>query len=93
MTPEARLDRLERVAKSFVKAGARARRQSREQGEKINILINLQMQNEERFARNEERFARTDERFAQLAEAQVSTGRRLDSLIDIIRGGRNGKSQ
>ncbi|HEU0253315.1 MAG TPA: hypothetical protein VFR12_09815, partial [Pyrinomonadaceae bacterium] len=38
------LDRLERVAKLFVKAGLRARKQSREQDEKINILIHSQME-------------------------------------------------
>ena len=107
MTPEARLDRLERIAKLFVRAGLRAREQSREQDGKISILINLQIDNEERFSRqgedirmlislqalNEERFARTDSRFAQLAEAQAGTGRRLDSLIEIIREDRNGNSK
>jgi len=60
-------------------------------------LIDLQIKNEEkfarneeRFARNEERFARNEERFAMLAESQASTDRRLNSLIDIIREGRNG---
>ncbi len=43
MTPEQRLDRLERVAKLIVKAGLRARKQSREQDETINILIHSQM--------------------------------------------------
>lgn len=106
MTPETRLDRLERIAKLFVKAGLRARQQSRDQDAKINILINLQMQNEERFsgqgedirmlislqALNEERFARTEERFSELAEAQAGTGRRLDSLIEILRRDQNGNS-
>ena len=55
MTPEQRLDRLERIAKLFVRAGLRTRtnirsqhdtirdhRESlREQNEKINILINM----------------------------------------------------
>jgi prefoldin subunit 5 len=35
--------------------------------------------------------ARTDESLARLAEAQVNTNRRLDALIDIVRGGRNGQ--
>jgi len=47
MTPEQRLDRLERVAKLFVAAGLRAREQSRGQNEKINILISMHMQHEE----------------------------------------------
>ncbi len=85
MTHEQRLDRLERIAKLFVKAGLRARSQTREHDEKINMIFDLQIQNEERFARNEERFA-------QLAESQAHTDRRLDALIDIVREGRNGNS-
>jgi len=101
MTPEARLERLERIASLLAKAGFRARSQfrarDREHDEKIDHLIDLQIKNEEkfarneeRFARNEERFARNEERFAMLAESQASTDRRLNSLIDIIREGRNG---
>ena len=85
MTPEQRLDRLERIAKLFVKAGLRVRYQAREHDEKINMIFNLQIQNEERFARNEERFA-------QLVESQAHTDQRLDALIDIVREDRNGNS-
>ena len=85
MTPEQRFDRLERIVKLMIKAGLRARVQSRDQNEKITIIIDAQMRNEERFARNEERFAR-------LAESQAHTDRRLDALIDIVRNGRNGKT-
>jgi hypothetical protein len=63
MTPEGRVERLERIAKLFVRAGRRARADLRQQDEKINILINLHMQNEELFARNEERFKKNEERF------------------------------
>jgi hypothetical protein len=83
MTPEQRLDRLERIATLFVKAGLRARRNMREIDEKVNILLNAQIKNEELFARNEERFA-------QLAESQAHSDRRLDALIDIIRKEREG---
>lgn len=79
MTPEQRLDRLERIAKLFAKAGLRARSQFRKQHE---ILLDAQMRNEARFAQNEERFAR-------LADSQIHTDQRLDALIDIIREGRN----
>lgn len=96
MTPEARLDRLERIAKLFAGAGFRARREfrarDREHDEKIDHLVDLQIKNEEKFARNEDRFARNEERFAKLAESQASTDRRLNSLIDIIREGRNGEA-
>ncbi|MDT7687705.1 MAG: hypothetical protein QOE46_464 [Acidobacteriota bacterium] len=50
MTSEQRLDRLERVAKLMIRAGLRARTQMRAQDEKINILIDLQIKNDERFA-------------------------------------------
>src|SRR6266478_6777199 len=62
-TPEGRVERLERIAKLFVRAGRRARADLRQQDEKINILINLHMQNVELFARNEERFKKNEERF------------------------------
>jgi len=48
--------------------------------EKIDIIIDFQIANEERFARNEERFA-------QLAEAQTQTQKRLDTLIERDRNG------
>ena len=96
MIPEARLDRLERMAMLLVRAGYRARNElrarDREHDEKINHLVDLQIRNEERFARNEERFARNEERFAKLAESQAGTDRRLNSLIDIIKEGRQGNS-
>jgi hypothetical protein len=85
MTPEQKLDRLERLAKLFAREGLRARRKDRHQDEKIDILIDAQIKNEENFARNEGLFAR-------LAESQIHTDRRLDALIDIIREGRNGES-
>ena len=85
MTPEQRFDRLERIVKLMIKAGLRARRQTREQDQKIGIIIDAQIRNEERFARNEERFAK-------LTESQTHTDQRLDALIDIIRKERNGES-
>ncbi len=42
MTPEARLDRLERIAKLFVKAGLRPRRNMRDMDEKPNLLVSMQ---------------------------------------------------
>ncbi|MEA2206303.1 MAG: hypothetical protein QOE77_3079 [Blastocatellia bacterium] len=79
MTPGQRLDRLERIARLMTRAGLRSHRQIREQNEKIDIIIDAQVKNEERFAK--------------LAESQTHTDRRLDALIDIIREGRNGQSQ
>jgi hypothetical protein len=51
MTSEQRLDRLERIAKLFVRAGLRERSNRRELDEKINIIGNAQIDNEERFAK------------------------------------------
>jgi|SRR6185436_9333817 len=62
MTPEQRLDRLERIVMMFARAGARARR---EMNEKINMLIDAQIKNEDRFAKSDERFAKFDERCAR----------------------------
>ena len=105
MTPDARLDRLERMAMLLAKAGFRTRSQlrarDREHDEKLDHLVDLQIKNEETFARNEERFARNEERFAQLAEktdqkfrelaeSQARTDRNLAELIKIVRSGRNG---
>ena len=87
MTPEARLDRLERIAKLFVTAGLRARRNMRHLDEKLTILVDAQITNEGRFAAVVES---NEKRFAALAEAQIQTDRRLNVLIDIVQG-RNGK--
>jgi D-serine deaminase-like pyridoxal phosphate-dependent protein len=76
---EERLDRLERIAQLLVRAGLRARRELRQQDDKITIMMDAQIKNEERFA--------------ELAEAQKNTDRRLDALIEIVREGRNGKSR
>jgi hypothetical protein len=89
MTSEQRLDRLERIAKLFAKAGLRARSEFRKQYE---ILMDAQMRNEVRFERNEERFAKLTEAQTRLADSQIHTDQRLDALINIIRQGRNGNS-
>jgi hypothetical protein len=121
MTHEQRLDRLERIARLMVRAGLRARREMRQQDDKITIMIDAQIKNEDRYAdlrashnQHDEKIAmliaaqlRTDERFAELAESQKNTDRilaelaksqkqtdrRMDTLIDIVQKGRNGKSR
>lgn len=62
MTPEARLDRLERIAKLFVKAGLRYRYDLREIGDKLNIVVNAQIRNEEQSKQNEVRLTKLAER-------------------------------
>src|ERR1044072_7177821 len=68
MTDDQRLDRLERLAKLFARAGVRERRARRELRENINMVINLQIENEDRWARNEERWAKNEERWARNEE-------------------------
>jgi hypothetical protein len=82
MTPDQRLDRLERLARLFATGGLRARNQFRQQ---IDILMDAQM-------RNEARFAQLTEAQTRLTESQIHTDQRLDALIDIIREGRHGNS-
>ena len=107
MTPEERLDRLERIARLMVRAGLRARREMRQQDDKITIMIDAQIKNEDRFAELAESQNQHDDkikimidaqiknegRFAELAESQKNTDRRLDALIDIVQKGRNGRSR
>ena len=86
MTSEQRLDRLERIAMLMARAGLRARR---DQNEKINMIIDAQIknedrfaQNEKRFAQNEKRFARFEDRFARLTNAQDHTERMIKELAE-----------
>jgi len=107
MTSEQRLDRLERIAKLFVRAGLRERRNRAELDEKIDIIISAQIANEERFATLSSEITRSHNGLAQslaqshdelsrslneLAEAQTRTENRLDSFINVINRDRNGNS-
>jgi hypothetical protein len=47
MTPEQRLERVERILTLFVNAGRRVRTQAREQDERISIIIKTQLETEE----------------------------------------------
>jgi hypothetical protein len=93
MTPEEKLDRLERIARLMVRAGLRARREMRQQDDKITIMIDAQIKNEDRFAELAKSQKNTDRILAELAESQKHTDRRLDALINIVQEGRNGKSR
>jgi uncharacterized protein YigA (DUF484 family) len=83
---EERLDRLERIARLLVRAGLRARRELRQQDDKITIMMDAQI-------KNEERFAKLAQAQTELAESQTHTDRRLDALIEILKESRNGKSR
>jgi predicted nuclease with TOPRIM domain len=68
VTSEQRLDRLERIAKLFVRAGLRARRNMREMDQKINMLVDAQIKAEDRLKKFDEWSAKSDERFAKFEE-------------------------
>lgn len=68
MTSEQRLDRLERIAKLFVRAGLRARRNMKEQDAKINIIINNQIEHDERFAKMSKSIEQTQKGLSQSIE-------------------------
>ncbi|HLN99645.1 MAG TPA: hypothetical protein VK208_14390 [Pyrinomonadaceae bacterium] len=80
-----RLDRLERIARLLVRAGLRARRELRQQDDKITIMMDAQI-------KNEERFAKLAQAQTELAESQAHNERRLDALLDLVKESRNGKS-
>ena len=75
MTPEQRLDRAERILLLTIRAGRRARK---EWNEKVNILINAQIE--------------TEEAMRELATEQKLTKQALRNFIDSSRKNRNGKS-
>jgi hypothetical protein len=90
MTPEARLDRLERIVMLFVKAGLRQRRASREQDNKINHLIDHQKRNEETLDKlidlqlhSEERVADQNGRIDNLIKLQKHNEVRFARLVEV----------
>jgi len=84
MTSEQRLDRLERIAKLFVRAGLRARRNMKEQDQKINIIINNQIESDERI----DRLNRTIERSnAELSQSIERTSTELSRSIEQTQNG------
>ena len=82
MTPEQRLDRVERILGYFVKEGRRWRVRSREQDEKINILIHFQMETSEHINRVT---AAHDKELAALERSQELTQQTLRAFIDSLR--------
>jgi S-adenosylhomocysteine hydrolase len=96
MTPEQRLRRLERVTKMLINKGRRARtewrEQSREQAEKINILIHMQMKTDEQIEKLAVAHAELTVAQAELTKSQDRTDRALRAFINSLRKGRNGES-
>ena len=98
MTSEQRLDRLERIAKLFVRAGLRARRNMKEQDAKINIIINNQIEHDERFAKMSKSIEQTQKKLSQSiernsAELSQSIERTSAELSRSIGQTHNGLSQ
>ena len=86
MTPEQRLDRVERILGLFAREGRRWRVQKREQDEKINLLIQAQMETTEQI----NRLAQTTH--DELRKSQELTQQTLRAFINSLRKGQNGKS-
>jgi hypothetical protein len=92
MTPDQRLDRAERMLMLFVRAGRRERRQSREQDERISIIIKTQVETEEIMKGLALSQARADKEIADLRREQKLTQQALRAFINSLRKGHNGKS-
>jgi hypothetical protein len=100
MTPEQRLDRAERILVRLAKNGREARSEFRQ---KINILIDAHMRNEEAWrseshvineqikALNEQIKAQSVAQ-AELTKSQKLTDRALRAFINSLRKGGNGNS-
>jgi hypothetical protein len=92
MTPEQRLDRVERVLTLFVKAGRRARKHAREQDERISIIIKTQQETEEIMKGLALGQARHDKERADLRREQRLTFQALRAFINSQRKRGNGES-
>ena len=85
MTPEQRLNRVERILGLFAREGRRWRVQKREQDKKINILIQAQIETTERI----DKLAAGHE---ELRRSQELTQQTLRAFINSLRKDPNGKS-
>src|SRR5690349_12306780 len=77
MTTDQRLDRIERILILYFKAGRRQRKHVREVDEKINILINMHIENEDGFRQLKERFDQTDRQMKETDRQMKETDRRM----------------
>jgi hypothetical protein len=107
MTPEQRLDRVERILGRIATAGRKYRSEFRQN---INVLINMHMQNEEHWRAQSDELnekinilihaqVETSEQIkglgvdvAELTKSQKLTDRALRAFIDSLRKGGNGNS-
>ena len=79
MTPEQRLDRVERILGLFAREGRRWRVRSHEQDEKINMLIQAQMETSEQINRSSVIHERE---MAELRRSQIATNEALRAFIE-----------
>src|SRR5215213_8600250 len=88
MTPEQRLRRLERVTKMLINKGRKVRsewrEQSRDQAEKINIVIHMQMKATEQIQRTDEQIQRTDEQIQRTDEQIQRTDEQIQRTDEQI---------
>jgi uncharacterized coiled-coil DUF342 family protein len=84
MTTDQRLDRIERILTLYYNAGRRERKRVREVDEKINILINAQIENEEGFRELREQSKETNrqmrETFREIRDLFWKTDKRISRL-------------
>lgn len=103
MTPEQRLERAERILVMLAQAGRRARRDLREQSrkqeersqgqnEKINMLIQAQMETTEQIKGLAAAQAELTKSQAELTKSQKLTDQTLRSFIKSLNRGENGKT-
>jgi len=76
MTTDQRLDRIERILILYFNAGRRQRKGVREADEKINILINAQIKNEDGFRQLKERLDQTDRQMQETDRRMRETERK-----------------
>ena len=82
MANEERLDRLERIARLLVRAGLRARREMRQQDDKITIMMDAQIKNEDRFAALAKSQAEQNAKITMLIDAQLKNEERFAKLAE-----------
>lgn len=76
MTPEQRLNRVERILSTMAVAGRKARSEFRQN---INILINMHMQNEEHFRAQSDEL---NEKINILIHSQIETNEQINKLTN-----------
>jgi hypothetical protein len=84
MTTDQRLDRIERILILYFNSGRRERKRVREMDEKINILINAQIKNEDGFRELREQSQETNremrEMFREIRDLFWKTDERINRL-------------